>query len=48
MKAKFLFLMLMVSFWPIRANELSGGGHSVGVMPTPERLESAGAGEVVG
>ena len=40
MKAKFLFLMLMVSFWPIRANELSGGGHSVGVIPTPERLES--------
>jgi D-alanyl-D-alanine carboxypeptidase/D-alanyl-D-alanine-endopeptidase (penicillin-binding protein 4) len=41
MKGKFLFLMLMATFWPIRANELAGGDHSVTVTPTPERLESA-------
>jgi len=41
MKGKFFFLILLVSFWPIRANELSGGSHSLGVVPTPERMESA-------
>jgi D-alanyl-D-alanine carboxypeptidase len=40
MKGKFFFLMVMVSFWPIRANELSGGSHSLSVTPTPERMES--------
>jgi D-alanyl-D-alanine carboxypeptidase/D-alanyl-D-alanine-endopeptidase (penicillin-binding protein 4) len=41
MKGKFFFLIMMVSFWPIRANELSGGSHSLSVAPTPERMESA-------
>lgn len=41
MKGKFYFLILMASFWPIRANELSGGSHGLNVVPTPERLESA-------
>ena len=41
MKGKFFFLMVLVSFWPIRANELSGGSHSLSVVPTPERMESA-------
>jgi D-alanyl-D-alanine carboxypeptidase/D-alanyl-D-alanine-endopeptidase (penicillin-binding protein 4) len=41
MKGKFFFLMVMVSFWPIRANEVSGGSHSLSVVPTPERMESA-------
>jgi len=40
MKGKFFILMVMV-FWPIRANELSGGSHSLSVAPTPERMESA-------
>jgi D-alanyl-D-alanine carboxypeptidase/D-alanyl-D-alanine-endopeptidase (penicillin-binding protein 4) len=33
--------MAMAFLWPIRANELSGGGHSLNVVPTPERVESA-------
>ena len=41
MKGKFFFLMVLVSFWPVRANELSGGSHSLSVVPTPERMESA-------
>jgi len=41
MKGKVFLLMMMVSFWPIRANELSGGSHSLSVVPTPERMESA-------
>jgi len=41
MKGKVFFLMMIATFWPIRANELAGGGHSVNVTPTPERMESA-------
>jgi len=41
MKGKLLFLLVMVSFWPIRANELTGGDHSLNLVPTPERMESA-------
>ncbi len=41
MKGKFLFFMAMASFWPISANELTGGDHSVIVAPAPERMESA-------
>jgi len=41
MKGKVFFLMVMASFWPIRANELTGGGHSVNVARAPERMESA-------
>ena len=41
MKGKFFFLVVMASFWPIRANELTGGSHSVNVAPTAERMESA-------
>jgi len=41
MKGKFLLLMMIASFWPIRANELSGGSHGLSVAPTPVRLESA-------
>jgi D-alanyl-D-alanine carboxypeptidase len=41
MKGKVFFLIMMATFWPIRANELAGGGHSVNVTPTPERMESA-------
>jgi len=41
MKGKFFFFIVLVSLWPIRANELSGGSHSVSVAPTPERMESA-------
>src|SRR5262245_59249042 len=41
MKGKVLFLLVMVCFWPIRANELSGGDDSVSAIPTQERFESA-------
>jgi serine-type D-Ala-D-Ala carboxypeptidase/endopeptidase (penicillin-binding protein 4) len=41
MKGKLFFLMAMASFWPIHANELTGGSHTVNVAPAPERLESA-------
>ncbi|MCI0624789.1 MAG: D-alanyl-D-alanine carboxypeptidase [Acidobacteria bacterium] len=41
MKGKFFFLMLMASFWPVRANELSGGSHRLTVTPAPTRVESA-------
>lgn len=41
MKGKFFFLlMVMASLWPIRANELSGGSHSLNRVATPERMES--------
>lgn len=42
MKSKFFFLILISSFWPIRANQLSGNDtSSPEVMRAPERVASA-------
>lgn len=43
MKRRVLFVVLAVSLWPIRANELSGGSHDrlISSPPKPEYLESA-------
>ncbi len=43
MKRKVLFVMLAVSLWPVRANELSGGSHDGPTLspPSPEHFESA-------